>query len=98
LGDAGSPPSTPLTESEAAALAGTYSFGPGATDRVEVTAKATQLMFTRTGTSARGLVHLGEHTFHPAGAAAVRIRFKAEGAGMLLTVHDPDLVLAARRV
>ena len=98
LGDAGSPPAAPLTEEEATALAGAYTFGTGPADRIEVTATRGQLMFTRTGTTGRGLVHLVDHVFHPAGASAVRIRFAGEGAKTVLTVHDPDLVLTARRV
>ena len=55
--------------------------------------------FTRTGTSARLLFYVGDHEFHPAGAAAVRIRFNAgSNNGSTLTVHDPGLVLTARRL
>lgn len=97
LGDAGAPPAVPLTEEQAAALAATYQFGAGPRDRIEVTASKGQLTFTRTGTMGRGLVHLGDRVFHPAGASAVRIRFTGEGAKTGLTVHDPDLVLTAKR-
>jgi hypothetical protein len=97
LGDADAPPATPLTEAEAAALAGVYRFGPGETDKVEITANKANLLFTRQGTTGRGLVHLGGHVFHPAGAAAVRIQFIAKDDGIVLAVKDPDLVLAGRR-
>ncbi len=53
--------------------------------------------WTRKGTTGRGLVHLGDHTFHPIGAAAVRIRFAEDPGGMVMTIHDPDLVLTARK-
>jgi hypothetical protein len=97
LGDAGTPPSPPLTEAECASLAGTYTFGSGPADGIEIAAKGTAVMFTRQGTTGRGLMHVGDHAFHPAGAAAVRIRFTAREGGMELTVHDPDVVLTARR-
>jgi hypothetical protein len=98
LGDAGSPTAAPITPEEAAALAGAYSFGAGPTDRIEISAAGNQLTFTRKGTTGRGLVHVGDRAFHPAGAFAVRIRFTGTGADTLLTVHDPDPVLTARRV
>jgi hypothetical protein len=53
-------------------------------------------MFTRTGTIGRGLVHLGDNAFHPAGAAAVRIRFGLDGDVRTLTVLDPEVMLTAR--
>jgi hypothetical protein len=98
LGDAGSPQPVSITPEEAAALTGTYTFGPGPADRIEITAAGAQLTFTRTGTTGRGLVHRGERAFHPAGSLAVRIRFTGTGAETLLTVHDPEPVLTARRV
>ena len=98
VGDADAPPRAPISDEEMAALAGTYVFGAGPTERIDITIDRRQLFFTRRGMTARGLVHLGDHVFHPAGAAAVRIRFAAaERATMALTVHDPDLVLTARR-
>jgi hypothetical protein len=97
LGDAGAPATAPLPEDEMASLAGTYTFGSGPNDRIEIAVVRGQLMFTRPGTMARGLYHVGAHAFHPAGASAVRIRFAAAGPGMALTVHDPDVVLTAVR-
>jgi hypothetical protein len=94
LGDAGAPSAVALSEDEMAALAGTYVFGDGPADRIEVAVTRGQLMFTRQGTVGRGLFHTGDRVFYPAGASAVRIRF----AGPVLTVHDPGLVLTARRM
>jgi hypothetical protein len=54
-------------------------------------------LFTRSGRAGRGLAHVGDRAFYPAGAPAVRIRFRESGSEMTLTVHDPDLVLEARR-
>lgn len=99
LGDAGTPPAAPITVEELTALAGTYTFGTGAAPRntIEITLAKTQLMFTRPGSMARGLVHLGNLTFHPAGAPAVRIGFAIENSVTTLTVHDPDPILIAKR-
>jgi len=97
LGDAGAPPEPPLTEADAAALAGTYVFGAGPADQIQIKAQRSALQFTRSGKTTRGLVHLGDHMFHPVGASAVRVKFAAEGDVMVLTVFDPDVVLTARR-
>jgi hypothetical protein len=99
LGDADAPPTAPLSADEMAALTGTYVFGGGATERIEISLDRDQLSFTRKGAIARGLRHMGDRAFHPVGAAAVRIRFSptADRGGMTLRVHDPDVVLVARR-
>jgi hypothetical protein len=94
LGDAGATPPFPMAEEEMAALAGTYVFGTGAADRIEIAFNKGQLLFTRQGTVGRPIYHLGDRAFYPAGAAAVRVRF----AGPVLTVHDPGVVLTARRI
>jgi hypothetical protein len=94
LGDAGAIPAVPLAEGEMAALAGTYLFGDGAAERIEIAFNKGQLLFVRQGTVGRPIYHLGDRVFYPAGAAAVRIRF----AGPVLTVHDPGVILTARRV
>jgi hypothetical protein len=93
LGDAGTTPAVPLTETEMAALAGVYVFGDGPADRIEVTFNKGMLLFTRQGTVGRPLYHTGDRAFYPAGASAVRIRF----VDSTLTVHDPNLVLTAKR-
>jgi hypothetical protein len=93
LGDAGSPAVVPMTEEQLLVLAGVYSFGSGPTDQVEIKASKGLLSFTRTGTTTRSLVHLGNHMFHPAGASAVRIQIKES----TLTVHDPEPVLVATK-
>jgi hypothetical protein len=93
LGDAGSPVPAPISEEEQKALAGVYSFGNGPTEQIEIKAEKNQLMFTRTGATPRGLVHLGGHAFHPAGSSAVRIQF----GDSTLTVHDPEPMLVATK-
>jgi len=93
------PKAVELSPELAARYTGVYAFGAREGDRVEVTVEKGGVRFKRAGTSARNLVHLGDHAFHPAGAPAVRVRFALSGdtAATALTVHDPDLVLVAKR-
>ena len=97
LGDAGSPAAPPLTAEELAALTGTYVYGSGPRDSVEIAVTRGQLMFTRKGTTSRGLVHVEGLAFHPAGAAAVRVRFALDKSAATVTVHDPEPVIVAKR-
>ncbi len=87
----------PLSEAELQKLAGSYSFGSGPRDRMEVKNERGQLSLTREGGIARGLVHLGENTFHPAGASAVRVIFTQAPDAVTLTVHDPVPMLTATK-
>jgi hypothetical protein len=105
LGDAAADSPVPLTDKDATTLAGTYVFGVGATQQVEVTVEPraplwsmySPLTWTRKGTMGRPLIHVGERSFYPAGAPATRIRFTEDNDGIVMTVHDPDLVLTAKR-
>jgi hypothetical protein len=109
LHDADSEPPVPLSDKDAAALAGTYSIGAGDTDQVDVNADMKmyvgnkmytyppQLNWTRKGTMSRPLFHLGDRMFYPAGAAAVRIHFTEDAGAAVMTVTDGPLVLTARR-
>ena len=95
LGDAGQPATVALTDADLKALPGTYAFGSGANEQIEITAtKGGGLMFLRKGAVARGMSHAGNREFYPAGARAVRIRFGVNGE---LTVRDGELELTARR-
>ena len=99
----------PLPEIEAASLVGTYVFGLGVTQQVEVNANLKmyannkmysyrpQLNWTRKGTMTRPLFHLGDHTFYPAGAPSVRIRFTEDAGSLMMSVTDAELVLTAPR-
>lgn len=88
----------PLTEAERAEMLGSYAFGEGADERIEVALGRFGPTLERSGRAARPLEHLGGLEFHPAGAPAARIRFeRADGRVVALTVHDPDLVLRAVR-
>jgi hypothetical protein len=98
LGDAGAPKAVTLMEEDLAALPGTYVYGEGAAERIEISAAKGLLTFTRAGTIGRGLNHLGDRVFSPAGAEAVRVKFETEKDGVMLAVLDGEVVLRARRV
>jgi hypothetical protein len=87
----------PLTDAEVAKLAGTYSFGVMPADKIEITATKNQLQFARPGHYGRGLMHVGSFEFRPVGAENVRVRFAEATGAVVLTVHDPDVVLTARK-
>lgn len=97
LGDADGEPAMPLATSDVAALTGTYVFGIGTSQVVEVSFERGQLNWTRKGMTGRPLFYLGERTFYPCGAPSARIRFAEEGGGMVMTVSDPEIVLTAKR-
>jgi len=96
LGDADGAPEAALSDSDRARILGTYAFGSGPTEEIDVTFEKGRLTWTRKGTMGRWLFHLGDCVFYPAGAAAVRIRFEEQGGVRTLTVNDPDLVLVAK--
>jgi len=105
LGDAGADPLVPLSDTEAAAIAGTYSFGVGASQQIDVTVDRRQgmmsmyspLTWTRKGTMGRPLLYVGDRSFFPAGVPSVRIRFTGDKDGLVMTVSDASLLLTARR-
>src|ERR1700676_78645 len=104
-GDADADPPVPLSDSEMAALAGTYVFGFGASQQIDLTAERREsvssmyspLTWTRKGMMGRPLVHLGDRSFYPAGAPSVRIRFAEEDVSVVMTIYDPEVVLVAHR-
>jgi hypothetical protein len=87
----------PLTDADVAKLSGTYTFGVTPADRIEITAVKNQLQFARPGHYGRGLMHLGAYEFCPVGAENVRIQFAESSGAMTVAVHDPDVVLVARK-
>jgi hypothetical protein len=103
LGDAGSDTEAPLPDVETGRLLGTYVFGIGVNQAIDVTLernnflKTSQLTWTRKGTVGRPLYHLGNRVFYPAGASEVRIRFVDENDTIVMSVNDPELVLTAKR-
>jgi hypothetical protein len=104
LGDADADLPAPLSDAETNALPGTYIFGSGATQQIDVTFDKRQgpmtmyspLTWTRKGSMGRPLVRVSERVFYPAGAPSVRIRFVEDKEGVLMSVEDPQLVLTAR--
>ena len=86
-----------MSSADIAKLTGTYTFGLSPADRFEITAMKDQLSIGRPGKFARGLFHLGSFEFCPVGAERVRIRIAESGPALVLTVHDPDVVLTARK-
>jgi hypothetical protein len=102
-------PTAPLAPDAASAVVGVYAFGLSPNQQIEVDANVQayagskayahppQLNWTRIGSVPRPLFHRGDNVFHPAGAPAVRIRFAEAGREIVMTVHDPDLVLTATR-
>jgi hypothetical protein len=99
------PATQPLTAGEAAALTGTYVFGPAPNDRL-IVAAANQSMaaggwpltIAHPEGFPRGIAHLGDRAFYPAGATAVRIRFTADGGKLRVSVFDPDVVVTAQKI
>lgn len=109
LPDADTEPPVPLAAEETAALVGTYVFGVGVTQQVDLTADLKmyannkmythppQLNWTRKGTMTRPLFHLGNRRFYPAGAPLVGILFAEAADGMLMNISDGELTLSALR-
>jgi len=91
------PETQPMTADDMALLTGDYVYGAGADERITIAVSNGILTFTRAGRSARNLFHVGDRAFFPVGAPLVRIRFREAAGGMAIAVHDPDLVLEARR-
>lgn len=87
----------PLAPADLQAILGSYRFGGGGRDVLTVALQRDFVNLQRAETSPRRLFHLGDRVFSPAGAEAVRIRFSNEAPARRLTVHDPELVLAAER-
>ena len=97
LGGADADPQVAVSEEDAAAVRGTYVFGIGANQQIEVTVDRGQVTWTRKGAMGRPLFHLGNRTFYPCGATAVRISFAEAAGAMVMTISDADLVLKAQR-
>jgi hypothetical protein len=98
LGDADDHLATePLTAEQIAKLTGPYVFGVTPADRLDVTATNSQLQVARPGHYPRPLFHRGSLEFSPVGAENVRLVFADSTDAMVLTIHDPDVVLTARR-
>jgi hypothetical protein len=100
LGDAGQTPALqPLTPETREGYVGRYRFGAAETDVLEISVNKDRLEILRPGNTPLRMHHLGEHSFYPAGAVAVRLRFEVQsGRAESLAVVDHDLLVTARRV
>lgn len=88
-----------LTAEERQRYAGTFAHGSGADDRVSISENREMLRLVPAGDTARVLFHLGDDTFYPTGAPAVRIQFEmAGGRAAAFTVVDGGMVVRAERV
>jgi hypothetical protein len=99
IGDAALPlTAEPLSDEDRAMLDGRYVFGDRLRDSFTIVTKPNQVAINRVGVDARFLRHLGKLEFVPPGAPAVRIRFEREGGRIVaFTIHDPDVVVRARK-
>jgi hypothetical protein len=91
-------PIVPLSDDDRTSLEGRYSFGSGPRDAFSVKSQGALWGIQRDGGELRGLTHVGDLQFHPVGTPAVRVRFDRGQAGTTLSVHDPDLVVIAKKV
>ncbi len=87
----------PVSPADRSALEGRYVFGEGPRDGFVVDFAQNTLGITRLGASRRVLNYLGQFTFSPAGAPAVKLKFDKSEGGISLSVLDPDLVVRARK-
>ena len=92
------PTLAPTTAEDRARLSGSYRFGPGEQDAFLVDDVRGQLGLTRAGRNRQFIHHLGNGTFYPTGAEAVRITFRREGdRAVSFTIADPEVVVTAIR-
>jgi len=101
LGDADLPlKNEPIGAEDRAQLDGRYTFGDRPRDNFTVTTTPQGPAIERVGAPfSRGILHVGDLAFYPVGAHQVRIRFEREGAKIVaLAIHDPDLVVRARKL
>jgi hypothetical protein len=98
LGDADpAPPQAPLTPEQVASIAGAYAVEGGGLEPIVIASGSNgQLSFAQAGRS-RILRHKGSLEFSPAGADNVRIAFEVRPESVALAVHDPDVVLRAKK-
>jgi hypothetical protein len=89
----------PLAPADRDALVGRYRFGPGPRDHFDVDVDRDQLGINRPEASRRGLGHLGDLVFFPAGVPTVKIAFARDGGKVVrLSVADPHVLVTATRV
>lgn len=99
VGGADGGPVSELSEEARQPYLGTYAWGEGDGGRLEVSLdRRGRLSLRIADGTARPLIHLDGHTFHPAGAPSVLVEFETEGGKVVATtVRDGELDLVARR-
>ncbi|MCA9294110.1 MAG: hypothetical protein KDA20_09880 [Phycisphaerales bacterium] len=93
-------PAQVLDESSHPIYEGAYVFDAGADDRLIVAPGRQGLLQLRRGSDGtpRNLFCLGEHTFYPAGAEAVRVVFAVDdGRAQSVAIHDAEVVVVGQR-
>lgn len=98
LGDAGIEQSSlPLSDEQRPSYLGAFQVQGGG-PRFEIKERSGHLVLEHQGGSFLRLLHVGEHEFHPTGAAAVRLRFALDaGRASRVTITDGPAVLVASR-
>jgi hypothetical protein len=92
------PALTPISAEDRARVSGSYRFGQGTNDVFVVDDVRDQLGLTRAGRNRQWIYHLGNWTFYPTGAEAVRLTFTRVGdRAASFTIADPEVVITAIR-
>jgi hypothetical protein len=90
-----------LSDDDKQSYAGTYRFGRGPAESIEIGLHRRGMLTLKVGPDgdARNLRRVGVHDFSPSAVDEVHIRFSMDGkAANRLTIHDPEPVLVANRV
>jgi hypothetical protein len=96
LGDANQRPTLqPLSTADRDRLVGTYSYGTGADEQIDISVQRDQLTIARKGRPNRNLMHLGSFEFYPTGADMVRIQFAPDAN--TVTIRDAAVTVLGRR-
>lgn len=104
LGDADTPtPTQPVDDADRDAIVGKYVYGPGPRDYFTIDVQKPQLgtvlgIDRPNGPARRGLFHLGNLVFFPAGVPNAKIAFARENGKITqLTLADPNVMVTAKR-
>lgn len=88
----------PLAAAQMQAYLGIYMLDVVTGASFEIVDLRGQVSFAYGDESPRGLMHQGDHEFHPVGAPAVRFRFDVrEGHAHTVTITDGETMIAATR-
>lgn len=102
LGDADNAPAiVPITDAEKKSFVGVYSYGTGASDRIEITIDDRGfLLFQKSGDPSRIRIHaVGNGAFFPAGAPMARLAFDTTKSPEILTITSgPQSLVSTRTV